>query len=211
LSVATAAGGGSRIRSATLRELLDALIVTGLVALFLVTFVIRTFYIPSVSMVPTLQVRDVLLVDEVAYRFGRPHDGDIAVFLPPIPSGGKDFIKRIVGVPGDAIKIRDGAVYRNGTRLREPYENEPPNYDLAIADYAIVVNGKPLSPKSADVPPRASWQAADRIPDGFYFVLGDNRNYSDDSHVWGFVRARSFAGRAFAIIWPTDRLAVLTE
>ncbi len=206
--------------------MLDAFIVAGLVALFLTTFVIRTFYIPSVSMVPTLRVRDVVLVDEVAYRLHPPHDGDVAVFEPPVAAGGNDFVKRVIGVPGDAISIRDGIVYRNGGAMREPYENEAPNYDLAIRDYGIYVNGRPLDSHGANVPPRAAWQASDRIPEGFYFVLGDNRNYSDDSHVWGFAQTRgafaagplaarkvraSFTGRAFAIIWPLDRLGILEK
>lgn len=197
-----------------------------LAALFLLTFVIRTFYIPSVSMVPTLRVRDVLLVDEMAYRLRAPHDGDIALFIPPIYSGGSDFVKRIIGVPGDAIRISDGSVSRNGTPLREPYENEPPNYDLAIRNYEIYVNGLPLDRRKADVPPPQLWQRPDRIPRGFYFVLGDNRNYSDDSHVWGFVQERGrfaagplahtgvssgFTGRAFAIVWPLDRLQSLAQ
>jgi signal peptidase I len=215
------ATAGARVRVAALREILDVLIIAGLIALFLTTFVIRTFYIPSVSMVPTLQVRDVLLVDEIAYRLHPPHDGDIAVFEPPVQASGNDFVKRVIGVPGDAISIHDGIVYRNGIALREPYENEAPNYDLAIRNYAIYVNGSPLDARDANVPPRSAWQAPGRVPAGFYFVLGDNRNYSDDSHVWGFaqihgffasgplaprkVRA-SFTGRAFAIIWPLDRL-----
>src|SRR5215469_11210455 len=112
------------------REYLDALIVAGLAALFLITFVIRTYYIPSVSMIPTLAVRDVLLVDEMAYRFGKPQDGDIAVFMPPIESQGNAFVKRVIGTPGDTIRISDGKVYRNGVALDEPYENQQPRYDL---------------------------------------------------------------------------------
>jgi signal peptidase I len=206
--------------------MLDVLIAAGLLALFLTTFVIRTFYIPSVSMVPTLQVRDVVLVDEIAYRLRRPQDGDIAVFGPPVESGDNAFVKRVIGVPGDAITISDGLVYRNGAALREPYENEAPNYDLAIREYSIFVDGRPLDPKVANVPPRAAWQAPNRIPKDFYFVLGDNRNYSDDSHVWGFAQMRgpfaagplarrgvraNFTGRAFAIVWPLDRLSILEK
>lgn len=205
---------------------LDALIAAGLIALFLITFVIRTFYIPSVSMVPTLEVRDVLLVDEIAYRLNRPMDGDIAVFVPPVDSGGNDYVKRVIGVPGDALEVSNGVVYRNGAALREPYENQPPSYTLAIRNYGIYVNGRALDPAAANVPPRAMWQRPDRIPKGFYFVLGDNRNYSDDSHVWGFAQTGAafaagplaarkthagFVGRAFLILWPLDRLRVLEK
>lgn len=206
------------------RDYLDALLVAGLVALFLITFVIRTFYIPSVSMVPTLQVRDVLLVDEIAYRLHSPQAGDVAVFLPPVESHGDEFVKRVIGVPGDTIRVSGGIVYRNGVALHEPYENQPPKYDLEIKHYGIYVDGLPLDPRDADVPPRSQWQAPNRIPSGFFFMLGDNRNYSDDSHVWGFAQASGafaagplagskrragFAGRAFLILWPFDRLRVL--
>jgi signal peptidase I len=198
--------------------------VAGLVGLFLVTFVIRTYYIPSVSMVPTLQIGDVLLVDQIAYRFRAPQAGDIALFKPPVSSGGYEFIKRVIGLPGDTISISDGIVYRDGTGLVEPYENQPPAYDLQIKNYGIYVNGAALDPHAADIPPRAMWQAPDRIPKGFYFVLGDNRNYSDDSHVWGFAQASgpfvagplagtnaraTFAARAFLILWPFNRLHIL--
>jgi signal peptidase I len=197
-------------RSAAIaRGYLDALIFIGLIALFLITFVVRTFYIPSVSMVPTLQVRDVLLVDEIAYRLHAPAEGDIAIFTPPVAAGGNDFVKRVIGLPGDAISISNGIVYRNGRALREPYENQPPEYDLTIRQYGIYVDGNRLDPRTAEVPRRALWQAPDRIPKGFYLLLGDNRNYSDDSHVWGLVQRRRFVGRAFLILWPLDRFAAL--
>lgn len=207
-----------------LRDYLDAFIVAGLAALLLIMFVIRTFYIPSVSMVPTLQVHDVLLVNEFAYRFSEPRSGDIAVFMPPIDSDGNEFVKRVIGVPGDTLSIRDGIVYRNGTALVEPYENEQPKYDLEIKNYGVYVDGVRLDPRVADIPPRAAWSAANTIPAGFFFMLGDNRNYSDDSHVWGFAQSHgrfaagplaktkmeaSFAGRAIMTFWPLSRLHIL--
>jgi signal peptidase I len=206
------------------REYLDALLAAGLIALFLVTFVIRTYYIPSVSMVPTLQVGDVLLVDEIAYRLHAPQPGDVAVFAPPVPAHGDEFVKRVIGTPGDTLRIADGVVYRNGVALHEPYVNQPPKYELRIARYGIYVDGNRLDPRAADVPPKAAWQSPDRIPKGFYFMLGDNRNYSDDSHVWGFAQTEGafaagplagsreragFAGRAFLVFWPFARLRTL--
>lgn len=209
------------------REYLDAFIVAGLAALFLITFVIRTFYIPSESMLPTLQQGDVLLVNEFAYRWHLPARGDIVVFRPPIPSS-SDFIKRVIAVPGDTLRIAGGTVYVNGKALNEKYIAEQPNYQLQIKNYGIQVdNGdglQPLARNEADVPPRAMWQASDRVPAGFYFVMGDNRNDSDDSHIWGFAQLRGrfaagplaktatqaeFTGHAFLVLWPLSRLHVL--
>ena len=223
------APGGRAARAGTiLREYLDAFIAAGLAALLLVTFVVRTFYIPSGSMVPTLQQRDVLLVNEFAYRFFPPHRGDIVVFRPPIRTS-SDFIKRIVAVPGDSLRIQDGTVFVNGKPQREPYIAQRPSYDLIVKDYGIFVDQgdgclTPLDPAEANVPPRSRWQRPDRIPAGFYFVMGDNRNDSEDSHVWGFAQMNGrfasgplaktastaqFAGRAFLLLWPFHRLRVL--
>jgi signal peptidase I len=203
------------------REYLDAFIVAGLVALFLITFVVRTFFIPSGSMIPTLQIHDVLLVNEFEYRFVKPAHEDIVVFPPPIPSP-NDFIKRLIGAPGDTLRIHNGIVYRNGAPLDEPYEAQKPNYELEVKDYNIYVDGSPLDPTLANIPPKSDWTAPDRIPDGCYFMMGDNRNDSEDSHIWGFAQAggtfeagplkgqkASFTGRAFVIFWPLDRLRIL--
>lgn len=178
-------------------------------------------------MLPTLRQQDVLLVNEFAYRFVKPHRGDIVVFRPPIPSP-NNFIKRVIAVPGDSLLIQNGVVFVNGKSVREPYIAQPPDYNLVVKNYGIYLNTgdgfAALDPSQADVPPRRFWQAPDRIPNGFYFVMGDNRNDSEDSHVWGFAQlqgrfaagplARSlatanFTGRAFMLLWPLDRLRIL--
>ena len=204
-----------------IREYLDAFIVAGLVALFLITFVVRTFYIPSGSMEPTLQIHDVLLVNEFEYRFSKPHHGDIVVFPPPIQST-NDFIKRVIGAPGDQLRIHAGVVYRNGVALNEPYIAQAPNYELEVKNYGIYVDGQPLDPQNANIPPKNDWQAADRIPDGCYFMMGDNRNNSEDSHIWGFAQPNGrfaagpnagqkagFTGHAFLLFWPFNRIRIL--
>jgi signal peptidase I len=204
-----------------IREYLDAFIVAGLVALFLITFVIRTFFIPSGSMIPTLQIHDVLLVNEFEYRFSKPAREDVVVFPPPISSP-NDFIKRLIGAPGDTLRIHNGIVYRNGVALDEPYEAQKPNYELQIRNYNVYVDGSPLDPTLANIPPKADWTAPDRIPAGCYFMMGDNRNNSEDSHIWGFAQddgtflagplkgqKASFTGHAFLIFWPLDRLRIL--
>ena len=190
-------------------------------ALFLITFVVRTFYIPSGSMEPTLQIHDVLLVNEFEYRFHQPQHSDIVVFPPPIEST-NDFIKRLIGAPGDTFRIHKGIVYRNGQAVDEPYIKEKPMYELEIKNYGIYVDGEPLSPDMANVPPKSMWQAPDRIPEGFYFMMGDNRNNSDDSHMWGFAQLHGtfaagalkghkagFTGHAFLLFWPLNRVHVL--
>jgi len=194
-----------------------------LVVLLLGTFVVRPFSVPSISMIPTLQVEDTVLVDVASYRLGTPRDGDVVVFMPPVASHGLPFVKRVVGVPGDRVRISDGVLYRNGAAVPEPYDNEQPQYNLAVERDTILVDGQPLDPRNADVPPRALWQAPDRIPAGFYLVLGDNRNYSDDSHLWGFAQLRGafvagplarraeagFIGRAVMVIWPPSHIRLL--
>jgi signal peptidase I len=204
-----------------LREYLDAFIVAGLVALFLITFVIRTFYIPSGSMEPTLQIHDVLLVNEFEYRIGKPHDGDIVVFHPPLETP-NDFIKRTIGSPGEQLRIHNGIVYRNGVALTEPYTAQPPAYELEVRDYGIYVDGEPLDRQLANIPPKEQWSAPDRIPEGCYFMMGDNRNNSEDSHIWGFAqpsgtfatgsqagKKASFTGHAFLLFWPPQHMRIL--
>jgi signal peptidase I len=214
-------GQGSVSTRTVVREYLDAFIVAGLVALFLITFVVRTFYIPSGSMEPTLQIHDVLLVNEFEYRFSQPHRGDIVVFPPPIPSP-NDFIKRVIGAPGDTLRIHAGTVYRNGQALVEPYIAQPPSYELEIKNYTIFVDNQPLDPQTANIPPKEKWSAPDRIPSGCYFMMGDNRNNSEDSHIWGFAQTggtfmagpnvgqrAGFTGHAFLLFWPFNRIRIL--
>jgi signal peptidase I len=154
-------------------------------ALGIHTFVARAYYIPSESMVPTLAVNDRLLVDRVTYKFSRPQHGDIVVFDPPQvlqEQKYKDaFIKRLIGLPGDTIEVKDGKLYINGKAIAESYINEAPNYRYG-----------PI-----------------RVPNDRYLVLGDNRNNSYDSHFWGFVPADKIVGKAIVRFWPPNRLSPL--
>jgi signal peptidase I len=207
------------------REYLDPFIYAGIAAFLLITFVARTYYIPSGSMIPTLQVGDVLLVNKFQYRFQAPHEGDIVVFPPPIPTT-DDFIKRVIGRPGDTLRVEHGVVYLNGKALDEPYIAEKPNYNLVIKNYNIYVDTgagyEPLRPDSANIPPRKYWTAPDRIPPNCYFMMGDNRNDSEDSHIWGFAqnagsyesgpltgKSVHFTGHAFLIFWPLSHARIL--
>jgi signal peptidase I len=207
--------------SNVIREYLDAFIMAGIAALFLITFVVRTFFIPSGSMIPTLLVHDVLLVSEFEYRFGTPRDGEVAVFKPPIPAT-SDFIKRVIGEPGDKIRIQDGIVYRNGKALDEQYILQRPAYDLDVRNYGIYVDGVRLDAEAANIPARSQWSSPDRIPSNCYLMFGDNRNDSEDSHIWGFAQAHGsfmagplrgqpaqFTGHAIFVFWPLDRIHFL--
>src|SRR5271154_4367981 len=151
--VSVASGGRS---TSIAREYLDPFIFAGIAAWLLITFVARTYYIPSASMVPTLMVGDVLLVDKFEYRFHAPHEGDVAVFPPPIPTP-DDFIKRIVGLPGERMRITKGIVYLNDVALDEPYIAQKPSYDLKIEIYSVWINDgfgwRALDPSEANVPP----------------------------------------------------------
>jgi signal peptidase I len=160
-------------------------------------------------------------VNEFEYRVSKPHDEDIVVFPPPIPTT-NDFIKRLMGSPGETFRIHDGTVYRNGVALVEPYIAEKPNYELEIKNYNIYVDGAPLDPSQANIPPKSQWTSPDTIPPNCYFMMGDNRNNSEDSHIWGFAQLRGtfatgqeaghaagFTGHAFLLFWPPGRIGIL--
>jgi signal peptidase I len=159
-----------------------------LVLALVLAFVIRTFvaeprFIPSESMLPTLEIGDRTIVEKLSYYSHPPQHGDIIVFVPPqqlqAQGYGTDqaFIKRVIGLPGDTVAVRQGRVYVNDRLTIEPYIAEPPNYAMS----PIVV------------------------PAGQLFVMGDNRNNSNDSHVWGFLPQGNIIGHACFRFWPLER------
>lgn len=176
---------------------------------FVRPFVVEAFYIPSESMVPTLEVGDRVLVNKFIYRFTEPERGDIVVFQsvegggapPPMNPiarvlglfGGdsdarpraprEDLIKRVVGVPGDTIAVRRGTLYVNGEPQREPYVNK-------------------RFPDQSSSPPT-------KVPGGHVFAMGDNRANSRDSRFFGPVPMRNVEGEAFLRFWPLDRIGLL--
>lgn len=177
-----------------LLEYIEALAVALILALVIRTFVVQAFKIPSGSMLETLQIGDHLLVNKfiygvkmpftgkVIYDVDDPEHGDIIVFeFPEDPS--KDFIKRIIGLPGDVIEIKDKAVYRNGVKLDEPYvRHADPDNTIPRRD-----NFGPIT-----------------VPDNKYFCMGDNREESYDSRFWGFVDREKIKGKAWVIYWSWD-------
>lgn len=146
------------------------------------SFVAEARYIPSGSMLPTLQINDRLIVDKLSYEFRDPKRGDIVVFSPTETLKAQNFkdafIKRVIGLPGETVEVRDGRVYVNNQPLQERYIEERPNYQFG-----------PVT-----------------VPPNQYLVLGDNRNNSYDSHYWGFVPRHNIIGRAIVRFWPLNRL-----
>ncbi len=158
----------------------------------ILTFILRSYVvearqIPSGSMQPTLQIGDRLLIDKIVFKFSELNRKDIVVFAPPpeaqVGNLRNDFIKRIIGLPGDTIEVTGGKVLVNGQRLTEPYIAQRPAYDYG-----------PVT-----------------VPDGSVFVMGDNRNNSLDSHAWGFLPIENIKGRAFFRFWPVNRIGLIDE
>jgi signal peptidase I len=190
-----------------LRELPLLLAVAFVIAFLVKTFVAQAFFIPSESMVHTLEVGDRVLVSRVSYHLHEPRRGDIVVFTSPFETQGKgnsrsvpsrivhtvlesvglrqpsteDFIKRVIALPGETVEGRNGRILINGRELVEPYLAEEP-----IGDFP-----------------------AKTIPKGQLWVMGDNRNRSSDSRVFGPIKKSKIVGRAILRIWPVTRLGFL--
>lgn len=163
----------------------SALIAVVLVFLIIRPFVVQAFYIPSGSMEPTLLVSDHILVNKFVYRFHEPQHGDIVVFKSPPGASNdgqeRDFIKRLIGTPGDVIQVKSGVgVFRNGKLLKEPYIAEIPFYDMPAV----------------------------KVPKGMLFVMGDNRNNSNDSHAWGCLDRNRIIGKSMFMFWPLNRIGL---
>ena len=160
------------------KEIVDSIIVAFVIAIFIRTFFLGVYTIPSGSMLETLQIGDFILVNKLSYKFSKPQHDDIVVFEYPL-NPRLDYIKRVIGVPGDVIEIKDKVVYRNGEKLEPDYVQFMREYSLKIADNV---------PKFT-------------VPEGFYFMMGDNRDNSEDSRFWGYVSEDAIVGKAFIIYW----------
>jgi signal peptidase I len=174
-------------RKSAAREYAEAILVAVLLALLIRTFVVQAFKIPSGSMIPTLVVGDHILVNKFLYRFRDPARGDVVVFKYPVDES-RDFIKRIVAVGGEEVFIRDREIFIN---CRPAAPSCQP-----IADPWAYYEGRPGPPGETFGPTR--------VPPGAYFVMGDNRNNSQDSRYWGVVRGDKIKGLAFLIYWSWD-------
>ncbi|HSA84957.1 MAG TPA: signal peptidase I [Nitrospira sp.] len=206
-------------RKSIVREYAEAIIVAMLLAFAIRVFVVQAFKIPSGSMIPTLLIGDHILVSKLSYglqwptdcqlqwtfppvncytsktvvAFGKPQRGDIIVFRFPEDEE-KDFIKRIVGLPGDTVQLRNKVVLVNGEQLNDKAFTQ--RIDPGIIDGTIN--------------PRDNFGPV-TVPEGSYFVMGDNRDQSLDSRFWGYVREEKIRGKAFRIYWSWNGQGNWTE
>jgi signal peptidase I len=204
-----------RLHLPTVPEAFASLLQTVVVALFLLTFVLQPYLIPSVSMERTLLVGDFLLVNKQVYapagdwsRWLLPYRevvrGDIIVFHHPRHPY---LVKRVVGMPGDRLRIEDGRVTVNGQTLDEPYVAfEPAAYDPVRDEFPADVYSDPLVDRGWWKQMRNLTHNGElTVPAGEYFVLGDNRNHSDDSRFWGFVPREAIVARPLVIYFSLRR------
>ncbi|NCO75701.1 MAG: signal peptidase I [Cyanobacteria bacterium] len=157
------------------------IVIIGLILAVLIRiFIAEPRFIPSESMYPTLDIGDRLVVEKVSYRFTKPKDQDIVVFTPPPQlqvlgyDASQAFIKRIIAQEKETVAVKEGIVYVNGIATKEEYIFENPEYSLDTIE----------------------------IPKGYVFVMGDNRNNSNDSHIWGFLPQENIIGKAIFTFWP---------
>lgn len=167
-----------------LRDLLEVIVASVVLFLLLNNFVADAREIPSPSMVPTINVGDRLMVEKVSLHFTDIKRGDIVVFAPPPNINVKDdLIKRVIGLPGDEVKIRNRVVYINNIPLNEPYITDKPRQDFGPV----------------------------KVPPSRYFMMGDNRNNSYDSRFWGTVARDKIKGKAVFIFFPFKDLTFLEK
>ncbi len=166
------------------RDILE--VVVPAVVLFLVihTFFLESRFVPSPSMVPTIEVQDRFLLNKTAYWFKTPQRYDVIIFKPPVEAGSsEDFVKRVIGLPGETLRVHGGVVYINNKPLPESY---------------ITPDRAPISEFSPII-----------IPEGQLFMMGDNRNNSQDSRYWGTLPIKDVKGQAWWRFWPLNRMGLI--
>lgn len=171
--------------SGDVKEFIQSLVIAGILAFFIITFVAQSFVVDGQSMVPTLHDGERLFVNKFIYRFHPPERGDIIVFTPH-GAPGKKYIKRVIGLPGETLYIREGTTYINGEPLQEKYING-----------TMRGNFGPY-----------------QVPENSVFVMGDNRNHSADSRfpgIVGYVDYDSISGKAFWVYWPLTKMRVINH
>jgi signal peptidase I len=170
-----------RILTYILVDVVETIVVALILVLIIRQYLFLTSKIFSGSMEPTMQINDRLFVNKLAYKFTEPKRGDIILFKSPY-NDKKDYVKRLIGLPGEKIEIKRGIIYINDVELTFPGVNVQQDY---------------------------SYYGPEVIPPNSYFAMGDNRFNSADSRVWGFVPKKNLIGEAFFTFWPLNRMQIL--
>jgi signal peptidase I len=181
------ASGKAPHQKSFLRDTLE-IVFLALVLYVVIQYAVQTVHVLGSSMSATLHDNDLLVASKISYKLHAPQRGDIIVFKPPNEDS-RDFIKRVIALPGDRIRITNAVVYINGQVLHEPYLPEPWTYNN-------------------------NWPADGQdklVPTDQYFVMGDNRNHSSDSRSFGFVELDAILGKAEVRIWPINQAGFLTS
>lgn len=176
----------------TKRELVKAALffIFFLATVFLIrTFIFSPYVVDMSSMYPTLKNADIMIVNKMTYISGGPARGDVIVFDPPSSSG--EYVKRVIGLPGEYIDYFDGKFYINGNLMQEDDDKSKTNY---IQSYPI-----------KDIQERLT----QKLDDDEYYVVGDNRQSSLDSRSFGPIKRKSIVGKVFVTIWPVNRISVI--
>lgn len=173
--------------SAFFLDILEVVVFSIAIFLFLYLLVLQPHKIKGQSMEPNFDNGEFLLTDKVTYRFSQPKRGDVIVFEAP-GTNNEEFIKRIIGLPGEEVSLSDGNVYINNSLLEENYIPE----SLKTEGGIFLKDGQTVS-----------------VPNENYFVLGDNRVASSDSRTWGFVSKNKITGRAWITYWPPPKLGLV--
>lgn len=166
-------------------DLAETLAIAGAIFFIIYAFLLRPFQVNGTSMFPTFINNEFVFTNLLSQRFGQLKRGDVIVFKAP-PSEDKDYIKRIIGLPGDTIKIQDNSVYVNGKKLNESKYLSP----------SVRTQGRGFAHEGEEI----------KVPTDNYFVMGDNRVYSSDSRDWGFVLKDKIIGESAFVYWPLNRM-----
>lgn len=169
-------------------DTIQTLILAGAVFLVVYIFLFRPFQVSGESMYPTFQNKEYVLTNLIALRFGDPKRGDVIVFKAPTDLN-KDFIKRVIGVPGDTVVIKDGMVYINNKKLDES----------AYLNSQVKTYGQTSIHENEKL----------TVPQGWFLVMGDNRPYSSDSREWGLLKRENIIGKSLVVYWPFTRARIV--
>jgi signal peptidase I len=171
-------------------DLVETLVIAGAIFVVIYAFLFRPFQVNGQSMYPNYHNGEYILTNLIGLRISAPQRGSVVVFQAPVDAE-KDFIKRVIGLPGDQVMVKDGSVYVNGKLL-----DESSYLDTSVKTYggAFLADGQTIT-----------------VPAHNYFVLGDNRNFSSDSREWGFVPEGKLIGKSFFVYWPLNEIRLVKQ